>query len=163
MISVEKVLASGAFAQVGEPRAIDQTTQVVVVGGSLGSPQWNGRSVRDRAQRFIGLEPVGIYERDTLACRPFLTSRWPINSKHVGLRRPSLHQRCIELGALTAGDIAVGAAVCEVPGGQRRRARWRVRCQPTSGRPWVDRLESCGLGDQTGAAASVPCQVCPSS
>lgn len=132
-------------------------------GAPLGSSQWNGRSVRDRAQRFIGWEPVGIYERDTLACRPFLTSRWPINSKDVGLRRPGLHKRCIELGALTAGDIAVGAAVCEVPGGQRRRARWRARCQPTSRQALVDWPESCGLGDQAGAAASVPCQVCPSS
>ena len=80
MISVQKVLASGAFPQVGQPTAVDSSAHLVVVGGSLGPPQWNGRDVHSRAKPKIGWEPVGIYEADTLACRWFLTSRWPVNS-----------------------------------------------------------------------------------
>lgn len=78
-------------------------------GAPLGSSQWNGRSVRDRAQRFIGWEPVGIYERDTLACRPFLTSRWPINSIaiHPNEQVVAIGTGCYDGGYAFEGELLI--------------------------------------------------------
>lgn len=79
-ITIEGVFGHGPFAEVGDPTAVTRSAGLVVVGGNLGWPQWNGRSVHSRSDRAVGWFPIGVYRRDTLACVRVLTTRWEVNS-----------------------------------------------------------------------------------
>lgn len=106
---VELVLGSGPFAQIGAPRAIAESEHFVAVGGSLGWPQWNGRSVLERSRRRDGWEPVGIYRRDDVVCASFLTSRWPVNSIaiHPGEHLVAIGTGCYDGGYAFEGELLI--------------------------------------------------------
>lgn len=105
----ELVLGDGPFAQVGLPRAVSESEHFVAVGGSLGWPQWNGRSVRDRSHRRAGWEPVAVYARKDLVCRAFLTSRWPVNSIaiHPNQRVVAIGTGCYDGGYSFEGELLI--------------------------------------------------------
>lgn len=80
IVTVERVLGDGPFAEVGRPVAMDSTVELVVIGGDLGWPQWNGRSVLDRSDRSVGWYPIGVYDAADLRCLRLLTSSWEVNT-----------------------------------------------------------------------------------
>lgn len=73
------VLGNGALREVGEPRRVDISGDVVAVAGSMGVPQWAGASL-ERVVGGSGWERVGVYDRANLECRLLVPLRWPVNA-----------------------------------------------------------------------------------
>ncbi len=72
------VLGDGAFREIGEPRKVEISGNIVAVAGSMGVPQWAGASVKAVVGE-PGWQRVGVYDRSTLECRLLVPLRWPVN------------------------------------------------------------------------------------
>ncbi|MFD2466568.1 hypothetical protein [Amycolatopsis silviterrae] len=81
VLSVQRVLGDGRFAEVGEVRLTetDPTGTYVAVGGSLGYPQWAGHSVMSSSGP-TAWNRVGLYRADTLECVHLVCLPWPVNT-----------------------------------------------------------------------------------
>lgn len=99
------VLGDGPFIHVGYPTALDSSPDLIVVGGSLGWAQWNGRSVRERSDRRLGWFPVGIYRSEDLSCRRLLTSGWEVNAVAI---HPNGRLIAVGSGAYDGGYLIEG-------------------------------------------------------
>ncbi len=73
------VLGNGVFREIGEPRRVETSGDIVAVAGSMGVPQWAGASL-ERVVGGPGWERVGVYDRVTLECRVLVPLRWPVNA-----------------------------------------------------------------------------------
>ena len=98
--SIVRVLGDGPFAEIGRPRAVAASENLIVVGGELGWPQWNGLAVHARSDRRVGCFPVGIYDGHSAACLQLLTSTWEVNSLAI---HPSGRLIAIGTGAYDGG------------------------------------------------------------
>jgi hypothetical protein len=83
IVTIHCVIGDGPFVEVGTPTALATSPDLVVVGGDLGWPQWEGEDVAQRSDETLGWFPLAIYRRANLACVHVLTSRWEVNAAAV--------------------------------------------------------------------------------
>lgn len=83
IVTIHGVIGDGPFVEVGTPTALATSPALVVVGGDLGSPQWEGQEVAQRCDETLGWFPIAIYRRADLACLHVLTSKWEVNAAAI--------------------------------------------------------------------------------
>ncbi|GAA4878286.1 hypothetical protein [Kitasatospora terrestris] len=128
--SVDRVLGDRPFAQIGRPSVAERSDDhgVVVVGGSLGALQWQGRDA-GAVRRYR----IGVFDLVGLRCRALADSRWPVNAValHPELPLAAVGTGCYDGGYSFEGelllvDLATGESVPLLEGCREvRSVRWR--------------------------------------
>lgn len=99
VLNVRRLLCAGAFREIGDPQAAACDDDHVVVGGTLGYPQWAARDLTSRSLR-AGWFPLAVYRRQDLGCVWAFTCRYPVNAIAI---HPSGRLAAVGTGAYDGG------------------------------------------------------------